>query len=163
MLVSVLLLLLQSCAALLVGVRPMPATVRAAGPRAAAAGLPPKCVALVAALGQDPSVIDFEDTMGAIEEMYDFTPMAFSVGDVVSEAGQNQGSCKIFSFAKNSNLDEAATLQLFGRFYRDDVLGAPNGTDHGNIRAFMKGGWSCVKLPEQSALRPKGVDAVPGL
>ena len=97
MLVSVLLLLLQSCAALLVGVRPMPATVRAAGPRAAAAGLPPKCVALVAALGQDPSVIDFEDTMGAIEEMYDFTPMAFSVGDVVSEASllrsPHQHSC----------------------------------------------------------------------
>lgn len=150
---AVLTVALPAAAALLVGVPPL-RTMRRAHVRASAE-LPPKARALVAALGVDASVIDFEDTMGAIEEMYDFTAVPFSVGDVVSEAGQNLGSLKIFSFAKKANLDEAATLQLFGRYYRDDVRGAPDGTDHANIRAFMKGGWACVKLPEP-ALRAKG-------
>ena len=81
---------------------------------------------------------------------------SFSVGDVVSEPGQNMGSAKIFSFAQLSKLDEAATLQLFGDYYRKDVLEHPDGSDHANIRAFIKGGWACVKFPDGLAIVPKG-------
>ena len=65
--------------------------------------------------------IDFEQTIAVIEAEFDYKPIAFSCGQVESSTEQNQGSAKIFSFAKMAGLSEAATLQLFGRFYRDDV------------------------------------------
>jgi len=34
----------------------------------------------------------------------------------------------------------------FGRFYREDVLGNPEGNDHANIRNFMESGWGGVKF-----------------
>ena len=49
----------------------------------------------------------------------------------------------------------ADTLELFGRFYRDDVLGKPDGDDHGNIRNFMKSGWDGVSFPDGLALKAK--------
>jgi hypothetical protein len=110
---------------------------------------------LVEKLGSAPTTIEFEDTMSAIAEMYEVTEVPFSVGDVVSAAGDNMGSAKIFSFAKLANLDEAATLQLFGRYYRVDVLKHPEAQDHANIRAFMRGGWGCVSFPEGLALSPR--------
>jgi hypothetical protein len=39
-------------------------------------------------------------------------------------------------------------LACFGTYYRDDVLANPEGSDHGNIRNFMKTGWAGVSLPE---------------
>jgi hypothetical protein len=39
-------------------------------------------------------------------------------------------------------------LACFGAYYRNDVLGNPEGSDHGNIRNFMESGWAGVKLPE---------------
>ena len=105
----------------------------------------------------------------------------FSVGDVESTAGKNMGSAKIFSFATLSKLEKEATLHcasssrlplaprlpdcaasrrdwaaVFGDYYRLDVLENPDGTDHANIRAFMKGGWPCVNFPEGLAIKPKG-------
>ena len=50
---------------------------------------------------------------------------------------------------------EADTLQLFGRFYREDVLKNPSGDDHGNIRNFMKSGWDGVAFPDGLALKKK--------
>jgi hypothetical protein len=35
-------------------------------------------------------------------------------------------------------LTPEATLACFGSYYFEDVLGNPNGTDHQNIRNFMK-------------------------
>jgi hypothetical protein len=46
----------------------------------------------------------------------------------------------LFAFAEIQSLSEAATLACFGAFYYDDVLKNPNGTDHQNIRNFMKTG-----------------------
>ncbi len=90
--------------------------------------------------------IAFNDTIALIESMYEFTPTRFSNGDLVSEAGQNSGSCKIFSFAKLQGLSELQTLQCFGAYYREDVLKNPGGTDHQNIRNFMKTGWAGVSF-----------------
>lgn len=39
-----------------------------------------------------------------------------------------------------NHLDEDSTLACFGSYYRDDVLKFPDGTDHGNIRRFMRDG-----------------------
>ncbi|PIE25129.1 MAG: type III effector [Neptuniibacter caesariensis] len=89
--------------------------------------------------------LDFEDTMQVIADNYSFTATAFSNGNLTNEAGQNEGSCKIFAFAQLNNLDEETTLKCFGRFYKD-VLATPEGTDHGNIRNFMRTGWQGIKF-----------------
>ncbi|NVK44477.1 MAG: HopJ type III effector protein [Oceanospirillaceae bacterium] len=98
----------------------------------------------LARLGQDDS-LDFEDTIATISAHYDYHPTAFDNGPVHNDAGQNEGSCKIFAFASRNGLDQARTLACFGRFYRD-VCATPEGTDHGNIRAFMQHGWEGIRF-----------------
>ena len=97
-------------------------------------------------LNNDPASIAFDDTMAVIAALYDFTPAAFTNGDTRNEAGQNSGSCKLFAFAMLNKLSKEQTLACFGAYYRDDVLKHPQGTDHQNIRNFMKYGWDGVKF-----------------
>lgn len=106
-------------------------------------------------LNDTPNNIAFTDTIAVIDALYDFTPTAFSNGDLRSEAGQNNGSCKIFSFARIQNLNPQQTLHCFGAYYRDDVLKHPDSTDHQNIRNFMKTGWEGIRF-EGEALKAKG-------
>ena len=101
-----------------------------------------------------PDTIEFNDTIAVIDALYDFTPTQFSNGGLVSEAGKNNGSCKIFSFARLQNLNPQQTLACFGAYYRDDVLKHPEGTDHQNIRNFMKTGWEGISF-EGEALKAK--------
>ncbi|WP_294243594.1 HopJ type III effector protein [uncultured Chryseobacterium sp.] len=96
----------------------------------------------------------FSDVIAYIDAHYDFTPAKFTNGDTVNEENQNNGSCKIFSFARLNNLSEEETLSLFGDFYREDVLKNPEGTDHQNIRNFMKSGWEGIAF-EKEALQEK--------
>lgn len=91
-----------------------------------------------------PHEIQFKDVISFIDEHYDFTPTKFTNGNTVNEANQNNGSCKIFSFAKLNDLSKEETLNLFGEFYREDVLKNPEGTDHQNIRNFMESGWEGI-------------------
>jgi hypothetical protein len=79
-----------------------------------------------------------------IENHYNFTPTAFKNGDATNEAGQNSGSCKVFSFAKLQGLTVEQTLHCFGDFYRVDVLQHPDAQDHQNIRNFIKYGWEGI-------------------
>lgn len=95
-------------------------------------------------IGND-DTLDFEDTIQVITDNYTYTPSAFQNGDLHNEAGQNEGSCKIFAFAKLQDLDQETTLKCFGRFYQD-VLNTPEGSDHGNIRNFMHHGWSGIEF-----------------
>lgn len=101
--------------------------------------------------------IDFEDTISMINANFDYTPTRFSNGladtAVINEAGKNEGSCKIFAFAKLMALDEMTTLRCFGRFYHD-VLNTPTENDHQNIRNFMKSGWAGIVF-DSSALTKK--------
>lgn len=92
---------------------------------------------------------EFEDTQTVISELYDYTPVAFTNGDVDNAAGQNEGSCKIFAFAKDQGLDQDKTLRCFGRFYQD-VLNTPEGDDHANIRNFMQHGWGGIHFSAQA-------------
>lgn len=97
-------------------------------------------------LASNPETIHFSDTLAIIEKHYQFTPTGFQNGDLRSEAGQNSGSCKIFSFAKIYKLSESQTLACFGDYYRKDVLEHPEANDHQNIRNFIKYGWNGIQF-----------------
>ncbi|MEW6563280.1 MAG: HopJ type III effector protein [Pseudomonadota bacterium] len=91
-----------------------------------------------------PETLEFNDVIGLIDALYDFTPTAFRNGETMNEAGQNNGSCRLFAFAKLQGLSEAQTLHCFGAYYREHVLPHPEGTDHQNIRNFMQTGWAGI-------------------
>lgn len=98
--------------------------------------------------------VSFQETLSTISTHYDYTPTRFSNGEVVNEAGSNEGSCRLFYFAKLNGLTESETLALFGDYYWRDVLDNPQGEDHANIRAFMRRGWTGIAY-EGEALHPK--------
>jgi hypothetical protein len=97
--------------------------------------------------------IQFKEVIAFIDEHYDFTPTKFTNGNTVNEADQNNGSCKVFSFAKLNDLSKEETLSLFGAFYREDVLQNPEGTDHQNIRNFMNFGWDGITFEGKALTR----------
>lgn len=100
--------------------------------------------AFIEKINSNPSSIHFTDAIAVIEANYTFTPTAFQNGLLKNEAGQNSGSCKLFSFAQLHKLSEAQTLVCFGDYYRIDVLQHPDAQDHQNIRNFMQFGWSGI-------------------
>lgn len=104
--------------------------------------------------------IDFQDTMAVIADYYTYRPAEFSNGIVqplVNEAGRNEGSCKIFAFARMHQLSVPQTLALFGAYYREDVLQHPEGNDHQNIRHFMRDGWEGIAFKSEP-LTPNNAD-----
>lgn len=96
---------------------------------------------------------NFQEIIAHIDENYEFTPTAFKNGNQYNQAGENNGSCKVFTYAKMHNLSKEDTLQLFGQYYQD-VLNTPEGTDHQNIRNFMVYGWEGITF-EGEALKSK--------
>lgn len=102
----------------------------------------------------NPEPLQFKEVIAFIDAHYDFTPTAFKNGNIMNEAGQNNGSCKVFSFAKLQKLSKEQALPLFAEFYREDVLKNPEGTDHQNIRNFMEYGWDGIVF-EGEALKEK--------
>ena len=97
-------------------------------------------------LKNTPAEMDFNELMELVDTHYDFTEAAFDNGDLHNAAGENSGSCKLFSFAKLNGLSEEQALDCFGIYYRDDVLKNPDADNHQNIRNFMKTGWSGIKF-----------------
>lgn len=93
---------------------------------------------------------DFEDVIAYVNARYAYTPTRFTNGvgpdPVVNEAGKNEGSCRVFALARLHQLPVADTVQLFGRFYREDVLKHPEGSDHANIRRFLTDGWDGIRF-----------------
>ncbi len=96
--------------------------------------------------------VSFQDTIAVINEHYEYHPVEFCNGlgeqCLVNLAGVNEGSCKIFAFALLHDMDKQQTLNLFGDFYRLDVLGDPGGKSHQNIRNFIKYGWEGIQFEE---------------
>ncbi|WP_424398983.1 HopJ type III effector protein [Motiliproteus coralliicola] len=90
--------------------------------------------------------IQFSELMDVIEQYYEFTPTAFRNGELSNSEDQNQGSCKLLAFALQHQLSVEQTLNLFGDYYHQEVLGDPQGSAHGNIRAFMRSGWEGVSF-----------------
>lgn len=105
-------------------------------------------------LKSTPEAVTFAETIAVTEENYTFTPTAFQNGLQHNAAGENSGSCKLFAFAKAQQLTETETLACFGAYYFEEVLGDPNGTNHQNIRNFMKTGWNGIQF-EGEALQLK--------
>lgn len=101
-----------------------------------------------------PETLEFKEVIAYIDQHYDFTPTAFKNGNTFNDANQNNGSCKVFSFAKLNTLSKEDTLNLFSEFYREDVLKNPEGTDHQNIRNFIQFGWDGISF-EGEALQSK--------
>lgn len=100
--------------------------------------------AFIEKINSNPGSIQFADSIAIIEANYTFTPTTFQNGLLKNDAGQNSGSCKLFSFAQIHKLSEAQTLVCFGDYYRIDVLQHPDAQDHQNIRNFMQFGWSGI-------------------
>lgn len=105
---------------------------------------------LITTLKNTPQDVQFKDVISVIEAEYDFAPAAFTNGQQNNAQNENNGSCKIFSFALLNQLNQAETLQLFGDFYRRDVLENPTATDHQNIRQFMLSGWEGIRFQSQA-------------
>lgn len=101
-----------------------------------------------------PDNISFDETISIIDTHYNFSPCQFKNGDINNDKDQNNGSCKIFTFAHLHNFTEQQTLHCFGDYYRLDVLQNPEKTDHQNIRNFMLSGWQGITFSE-TALREK--------
>lgn len=104
--------------------------------------------------------VDFQDTIAIISATYHYSPTRFTNGlgenILINEPGTNEGSCKIFSFARLQGLSESETLALFGGYYRD-VLDHPDGNDHQNIRHFIRHGWMGLHF-DGVALSPRAAE-----
>jgi hypothetical protein len=113
---------------------------------------------LIQRIQQSPDEVQFAEVMDTITRHYDYTPTRFENGPpedrVINQAGQNEGSCKLFAFAQLHGLDQTQTLACFGDYYRRDVLAHPDGQDHANIRNFMRYGWHGIHFAGP-ALSPK--------
>lgn len=105
-------------------------------------------------LRTQPQSIAFTDTIATIDAHYTFTPVRFTNGTAVNEAGVNSGSCKLFAFARLQQLSKEETLACFGAYYREDVLQHPDATNHANIRNFMVTGWDGIQF-DAAALQLK--------
>jgi hypothetical protein len=95
----------------------------------------------------------FQEVINHIDNYFDFTPTAFKNGVFKNEAGQHNGSCKVFSFAKIENLNQQETLNCFGDYYKKDVLDHPEGNNHQNIRNFIKYGWEGIAFEAEALIR----------
>ncbi|WP_169393348.1 MULTISPECIES: HopJ type III effector protein [Psychrobacter] len=84
--------------------------------------------------------IGFNDVIRFIDDFYYYTPVGFVNGLQHNLAGENEGSAKIFGFAKLHGLNKLDTLTLFGEHF-EAVKRNPAGTDHANIRNFLHWGW----------------------
>jgi len=92
-------------------------------------------------LDNAPLTLQFAGVIELIDQHYDFQVTGFTNGEQRNEAGENSGSCKVLSFAKMNDLTQQQTLSLFAQFYQD-VVNAPNGHDHQNIRQFIQHGFA---------------------
>ncbi|WP_437918835.1 HopJ type III effector protein [Sphingobacterium sp. LRF_L2] len=87
--------------------------------------------------------LPFSQVIHFIEERYIHYPTAFKNGNAQNEENQNQGSAKVFAFAKIHELSKENTLLLFAEHYQA-VLDTPTANDHQNIRQFMECGWEGI-------------------
>lgn len=101
--------------------------------------------------------VGFDDAIAVITANYHYTPTRFINGEVVNAAGTNEGSCKLFYFARLHALTAEQTLGLFGDYYWKDVLEHPEASSHANIRTFMRQGWAGIAY-DGEALRAKFAD-----
>lgn len=89
--------------------------------------------------------IQFKDILAHIDDLYFYRPTAFRNGPLANTALENQGSARVFYFAKCNDLTKEDTLALFAEHYVS-VLNDPAGVDHQNIRNFQRHGWEGISF-----------------
>lgn len=94
----------------------------------------------------------FKDVLEFIEKDYQHQPTAFKNGEAYNESAQNQGSAKVFAFAKINGLTADETLCLFAEHYKS-VLDNPAATDHQNIRQFIAQGWEGIAFEGEALIK----------
>jgi hypothetical protein len=72
----------------------------------------------------------------------------------ITRPTQNQGSAKVFAFAKLNGLSAEDTLWLFAEHYHS-VLADPTGIDHQNIRQFIVHGWPGIEFKGEALVAKK--------
>lgn len=87
----------------------------------------------------------FSDVLAFIDRKKEHQPTAFKNGDIHNDPNQNQGSARVFLFAKENAFSKENTLSLFAEHYKA-VLADREGANHQNIRQFMKYGWDGVEF-----------------
>lgn len=92
--------------------------------------------------------VQFNEVLEVIANGYLYSPSAFNNGDQYNAENQNQGSARVLYAAHLNQLTEEETLHLFGEHFQS-VLNDPEGTDHQNIRQFLKYGWSGVRFERE--------------
>lgn len=107
---------------------------------------------LIQQIKNRPNTVEFDQVMAVIDASYNYTESAFSngLGDdrVDNGVGENAGSCRIFAFGQINGLNESETLVCFGKYFRQDVVAHPDGSDHANIRTFMRHGWKGIRFDQ---------------
>ena len=85
--------------------------------------------------------VSFDESITLIDEHYNYFEVPFQNGDLVNAANENVGSAKILAFGLITQMTKEQTLGMFGDYYRNL---SPDGTDHMNIRNFIKNGFDGV-------------------
>jgi len=112
---------------------------------------------LLERLKREPETVMLDEALGAIDNAYEFTPVAFTNGPLKHEAGDKVRSCAIYALGRLHGLSVPETLACFGEHYRE-VLEDPAGDAHMTIRVFMKGGWAGVShaaMPLKPRAQPR--------
>ncbi|WP_293939658.1 HopJ type III effector protein [Sphingobacterium sp. UBA5996] len=92
--------------------------------------------------------LPFQEVLTHIADQYSYTPSAFQNGTLKNLKEENQGSAKVFYFAKLNNLSPEDTLCLFAEHYQH-VLDDPAGDSHQNIRQFRTNGWDGISFEQE--------------
>lgn len=106
-------------------------------------------VELLNHLRQPKPILEFAEVIACIKQHYHYQPTAFQNGPVENLAGENEGSCIIFAFAKRHRLSNEQALLCFGEHYQE-VLKDPEGKGHKNIRQFMRTGLAGIHFERQA-------------
>jgi len=95
------------------------------------------------------NTVEFAETLALVEKWYDVHGTAFTNGldeqKVENAKGQNEGSMKVFALGRLNGFTPEQALACFGEHYRD-VQATPDGSDHQNIRQFMRHGWAGIQF-----------------
>lgn len=116
--------------------------------------VPPVAVAFADKIKGGKDKVTLKETLAFIDEHYLYFEVPFKNGPLYSKPNENVGSAKIFSFALMTRMSEAQALSMFGEVY-DAVKATPAGTDHPNIRQFMKTGLKEVLFESGLAISSK--------
>lgn len=98
---------------------------------------------LLERLRREPQTVMLDEALAAIDDAYEFTPVAFANGPLRNPVGDKVRSCAIYALGRLHNLTVPETLACFGEHYRE-VLADPQGDAHMTIRVFMQIGWDGV-------------------